>query len=49
MSWNINFIRAVLLLLAYGGSSGVVSVQFLFSHVVDDSIADGGNGQCVFL
>jgi hypothetical protein len=48
MSQNISFIRAVLLLLAYGGSSGVGSLQLLFSHLVDDSIANGGNNQCVF-
>lgn len=34
--------------LAYGGSSGVGSVQLVFSHVVDDSISNGSNGQCVF-
>ena len=48
MSQNINFIRVVLLRLANGGSADVGSVQLLFSHVVDDSIANGGNGQCVF-
>ena len=37
-----------MLLLAHGGSAGVGSVQLLFSHVVDDSIVNGGNGQCVF-
>jgi hypothetical protein len=47
MSENISFIRAVLLLLAHGGSVCVGSVQLLFSRVVDDSIANGGYGQCV--